>query len=122
MKRAAIAAALALQGCSLMPITVMSDKPVAGWPKLKVIEHIVPAAQMRDACVKYTAIGSSPMACAEFNLFRRECHIWVAADFPSQHLIDHERGHCEGRPHVGDSSREQMEALVAFWRSKVTRR
>ena len=102
------------------PVSLMSDKPVEGWPQLTVIEHRVSTVQMRDVCIKYAGAFSSPMACSEFNLFRRECHVWVSAEFPSESLLQHERGHCAGLPHVGDSSRAQMEAMVAFWKEKTT--
>ena len=102
------------------PVTLMSDTPVEGWPQLTVIEHRVSNVEMRDVCVKYAGAFSSPMACSEFNLFRRECHIWVSAEFPTESLLEHERGHCAGFPHAGDSSRAYMEQMVAFWKEKTT--
>ena len=104
----------------LSPVAVMSDTPVEGWPKLQVIPHYVSTVEMRDVCVKYAGPLSSPMACSEFNLFRRECHVWLSVDFPSESLREHEEGHCEGRPHIGDGSRAQMEEMVRFWKEKTT--
>ena len=103
MKRlpgATLAAAL-LAGCN----TMIDHEKVEDWPQLAVYEHYVPNLQMRDRCVKYTPIGASPLACAEFNFVERRCDIWYSAEFPpSQAVIDHERMHCAGYDHVGEKT------------------
>jgi hypothetical protein len=95
--------------CSVM----MGHEPVAGWPQLEVVEHHVPHAQMRDRCAKYVAFGSSPEACAEFDLANRKCHIWFSSDFPPQpFVVEHERMHCAGYDHAGSTS---MAAYLEYW-------
>ena len=95
----AVVCVLVLGGCS-----VVGHVKVEGWPDLKIIEHRVPTAEMRDRCVQYADALSSPMACMEFSLWRGECHIWLSADFPSDSLLEHERLHCRGFDHVGGNT------------------
>lgn len=107
MKRRA-ANLLLFLGISLLQAactTVDSHQKVEGWPLLTVHEHHVPHSVMRDRCVKYTAFGSYPEACAEFNLATRRCDIWFSADFPpSKAMVEHERLHCAGYDHVGETN------------------
>jgi hypothetical protein len=97
---------LLLGGC-----TTIGHQKVEGWPQLTVIEHHVPHYVMRDRCVKYAPWGTSPEACAEFNLEARTCNIWFSADFPPPPaFVKHERMHCEGYDHVGET---QMRDFLA---------
>jgi hypothetical protein len=99
----AVLAALAA-GCS-----AVGHHRVEGWPKLEIVEHYVPHAEMRDRCVRYVGWGMEPAACAEFDLARGKCHIWFSADFPPQKfIIDHERLHCAGYDHVGSTAMERF--------------
>ncbi|HUF81352.1 MAG TPA: hypothetical protein VMN03_09475 [Burkholderiales bacterium] len=89
--------------------TVIDHQRVAGWPQLEVIETYVPHAQMLERCVRYTAFGMSPAACAEFNLGAGKCTIWYSADFPpSKLIVEHERLHCRGYDHIGESTMAQL--------------
>ena len=103
MKRHAVAAILFplfLGAC-----TTIGHEKVEGWPQLTVVEHYVPHHVMRDRCVKYTPFGSSPEACAEFNLAELRCDLWFSADFPPpKAFIEHERMHCQGYDHVGETN------------------
>ena len=94
--------------------TTIGHEKVEGWPKLTVIEHYVPHHEMRDRCVKYTAWGASPEACAEFNLVERRCDIWFSADFPPPPaFVKHERMHCDGYDHEGETNmRDFLRAYV----------
>lgn len=99
MNRALLAAAVLCAGC-----TTIGHEKVEGWPKLTVVEHYVPHHVMRDRCVKYAPWGASPEACAEFNLETRSCDIWLSADFPPPaSFLKHERMHCEGFDHTGET-------------------
>jgi hypothetical protein len=90
--------------------TVVGHTKVRGWPELKVVEHHVPEAQMRDRCARYMGFGTSPQACTEFYLKLGQCHIWFSADFPPpRHVVEHERLHCRGYDHIGGST---MQALA----------
>jgi len=85
--------------------TIIGHEKVEGWPRLTVVEHYVPHHVMRDVCVKYTPFGASPEACAEFNLVERRCDLWFSADFPPPAaFVKHERMHCEGYDHVGETN------------------
>jgi hypothetical protein len=95
--------------CSVM----MGHEPVAGWPQLEIVEHHVPHATMRDRCAKYVGFGSSPEACAEFDIANRKCHIWFSSDFPPQpFVVEHERLHCKGYDHAGSTN---MAAYLEYW-------
>lgn len=88
-----------LAGC-----TVIGHEKVEGWPKLNVVEHYVPHAEMRDHCVGATPWWGSPEACADINLLTETCDLWFSADFPPQaFIVKHERMHCDGYDHVGDT-------------------
>lgn len=88
--------AVVLAGCASI-----GHERVEGWPELTVYEHYVPHHVMRDKCVKYTPMGTSPEACAEFDFFNKRCDIWYSADFPpTQAVIKHERLHCAGYDHL----------------------
>lgn len=96
----------------LLPLLVLlategaiDHERVEGWPKLEIVEHHVPHAVMRTRCMPYVGFGMSPVACAEFDLVARRCDVWFSADFPpSRSTIEHERLHCEGHDHPGDTT------------------
>ena len=116
MKRLAawLVTLLYLSACTVID----GHQKVEGWPKLTVREHYVPHWQMRDHCVKYTPWWGSPEACAEFNLQARTCDIWFSADFPPpQAFIEHERMHCEGYDHIGDT--EMRDFLARYNASRA---
>ena len=103
-----------LAGCT----TIDSHERVEGWPKLEIVEHYVPHAEMRDRCVKYVGFGMSPEACAEFDLVARKCHIWFSADFPpTRAIVEHERLHCRGFEHIGENA---MSGFLAAWRASLS--
>jgi hypothetical protein len=96
---------LALLAVLLAGCTAIGHERVAGWPRLEIVEHHVPHAEMRDRCARYTGFGMSPEACAEFDLVNRKCHIWYSADFPPQpFIVEHERLHCAGYDHAGSKA------------------
>jgi len=103
--------------------TIIGHQKVEGWPRLKVVEHYVPHHVMRDRCVKYTPWGSSPEACAEFNLAERRCDLWFSADFPPpKAFIEHERLHCAGYDHVGSTNmRDFLAGYLASQRELIAR-
>ena len=82
----------------------MDHERVEGWPELAIIEHRVPAPAMLERCRKYAGFGSVPLACAEFNLVLRRCDIWLSKSFALSALIEHERLHCRGYDHVGETN------------------
>jgi hypothetical protein len=88
-------------GCS----TIDTHERVAGWPQLKLVEHYVPDDVMRARCSKYVSFGFLPEACSEFYFDSGECHVWYNADYrPPQFVIEHERLHCQGYDHPGEST------------------
>ena len=115
MTRTAVTLLFLLSGCGLVP-TINSSEPVAGWPTLIISEHRVSSLEMRNVCAKYASDPlATVMACSLFNLPRRECHIYVDADFFSPAILAHEVGHCNGYPHLFDGTRAQMERMVAMF-------
>ena len=107
----AIVLVLALAGC-----TSIGHGRVGDWPELKIVEHYVPHAEMRDRCGKYVSAVSSPEACAEFRFAESRCDIWYSRDFlPSRAVLAHERGHCNGIDHGGE---ESMQGMLSAWRTR----
>jgi len=106
-------------GCS-----AIGGEPVAGWPALRIVEHHVPDAAMRDRCAKYVGFGMIPEACAEFHFDAGECHVWHSADFPPpKYVIEHEREHCLGYEHAGeDALREILARYRAAGRRQTAER
>ena len=96
--------------------TTIGHEKIDGWPPLQVVEHYVPHNVMRDRCVKYAPWGMSPEACAEFNLAERRCDLWFSADFPPpQFFVAHERMHCQGYDHTGET---MMRDFLAQYNAK----
>lgn len=111
----AVLVVLLAAGCA----TIDRHHRVPGWPKLEIVEHYVPHAEMRQRCAKYVGFGMSPVACAEFDLVNRRCHVWYSADArPSRYIQEHERMHCDGYDHVGSNGMQQMLNLHAARQSQ----
>ena len=110
MRTGLLLLAAALSGC-----TVIGHEKIEGWPALEMVEHYVSHKEMRDRCGKYTGPFSSPEACAEFNLETKRCDIWYSADFPPpQFVVEHERLHCSGVDHIGET---EMRDFFTRWRA-----
>ena len=84
--------------------TTVGHEKVEGWPELAIVEHRVSAGEMYDRCKKYVAFGMLPMACAEFNLATKRCDIWLMENFAPRSVVEHERLHCQGHDHVGETA------------------
>ena len=101
---------LLLSGCSMM---IDGHSKVEGWPQLRVVEHFVPDAEMRERCGHGVPWYGSPIACAELRFSSSECHIIHSKDFPPEEAIRmHEIWHCLGYSHPGDDS---MAKYLARW-------
>lgn len=104
MQRLFVLLAALLAACA-----TVDHERVEGWPKLEIVEHYVPRAEMQDRCVRYVGFGMAPEACAEFDLATRKCHIWYSADSPPLSFVrKHERLHCAGYDHVGSTAMQQF--------------
>ena len=90
-------------------MTSIGHEKVAGWPELAVVEHYLPHKLMVSRCARW-ANGLTPLACAEFDFAAARCDIFYSAEHrPSRELVAHERLHCIGYDHVGDTAmREQL--------------
>jgi hypothetical protein len=101
-----------LAGCSAL------GPGIEDWPELAVHEHYVPHAEMRSRCAAFAAFGAPPMACAEINFAQRRCDIWFSAALPqSAYVRKHERLHCAGHDHEGEST---LREALAGWRSRLS--
>lgn len=113
MKRAAlILSFLLLNAC-----TTVGHEKVEGWPELAIREHHVSAGEVYERCSKYVAFGMIPLACAEFNLGTRRCDIWYIDGLATRSVVEHERLHCQGHDHVGETG---MRDFLARYRASVT--
>ena len=108
---AAAGVATFLGGCS----TIDPQNRVEGWPDLQVTEFRVAYEEMRSRCDRYVAFGMIPLACAEFNLNARSCHIWLDRDYAPAHIVEHERMHCSGHDHFGST---HMADMYKQWSSR----
>lgn len=90
---------LALIGGLTSCSTIAHASVPAGWPDLKVTEHKVSFSEMYSRCKKYVGFGDIPFACAEWNFDESWCRIYYVFDW----TLEHEREHCKGKSHVGDS-------------------
>ena len=96
---------LLVPGCT----TIDEHHKVAGWPQLQVVEHYVPDDAMRSRCAKYVAFGMLPEACSEFDFNRGVCDVWYSKDYPpAGYVVRHERLHCQGYDHPGDTTLEDI--------------
>lgn len=93
-----------LLAASLAACSTVGHEKVEGWPELMIVEHRVSAAQMYERCRKYVGFGMLPMACAEFNLATRRCDIWLVEGLAPRSIVEHERLHCKGHDHVGETA------------------
>jgi hypothetical protein len=111
---AAAAAGAAAAGCA-----GIGHEKVAGWPRLVVVEHYVPHAEMRSRCSRYVVrFGARPLACAQFDFAAGRCDIWYSAELGRRpDLIEHERLHCAGYDHPGEQAMKRM--LAAWHRQQV---
>lgn len=100
-------AALPLSGCMLM---IDSHVRVPGWPELKIVEHHVSEAGLREQCARFAPPLTTPAACTQFHFALREAHIYVSKDFPSPRFLAHERLHAAGYDHPGSTS------MAGLWR------
>jgi hypothetical protein len=88
-----------LAGCA-----VIGREPVAGWPELTIVEHRVSAAQVRARCSKYAGPALLVLGCAEFHLAARRCDIWLIERLSPSFVVEHERLHCRGYDHAGETA------------------
>jgi hypothetical protein len=101
--------AFALLSATLPGCTVMDHHTrVPGWPELKVVEHHVANAEMRDRCSRFVSPFMTTEGCTLFYLDRSEAHIYVSKDFPSQWVLEHERLHAAGYDHIGSNAMRRM--------------
>jgi hypothetical protein len=89
---------------------------IEDWPQLVVHEHYVARPVLLERCKKYAAFGSPPVACAEVNFAAGRCDIWLSAGAaPAAQVLKHERLHCAGHDHEGEST---LREALAGWRSR----
>ena len=105
MRRALVLLAALLPACA----TIDDHERVVGWPELEVVEHYVPEREMQERCRRYVGFGMVPLACAEFDLAARKCHIWYSAESLRLKFVrEHERLHCAGYDHIGSTSMQRF--------------
>jgi hypothetical protein len=102
---------ISLSGCAV----INQHQRVAGWPDLKVVEHHVSHEEMRARCTRFVAPYMSPEGCTLFYLDQAEAHIYVSKDFPSRHVLEHERLHAAGYDHIGS---DNMKRVLARWKER----
>jgi len=95
-----------LPACSTMTHT---ESP-PDWPALEVIEHKVSVIDVQKKCFKYlTPVAAAlslglTLGCAEVDFAARTCTIYIARGENDPGIIEHERDHCAGKDHPGDTT------------------
>lgn len=100
MKRAALALLL-LSGCSVMDY---SRAPPSDWPALTVTVERMAFGPLQAKCGGNLFV--QVLACPWVNFTARTCVIYTSTD--DEAVLDHERDHCRGYNHVGDSRVSDM--------------
>ena len=108
-----IALSAALAGCSVID----KHERVPGWPDMKIVEHHVAHAEMRDRCARFVSLFSNPEGCTLFYFDRSEAHIYVSKEFPTPWILQHERLHAAGYDHIGSKS---MLRMLESWKARKT--
>lgn len=80
----------------------MTDKPIEGWPELKVSRHKVGLGEIQELCGKHLTamqflISPIQVACAVVYFAKKLCDIYYIADV----FLPHEEDHCRGKDHNG---------------------
>jgi hypothetical protein len=107
---------LLLSGCATRLVSIdYSNPPPADWPRL---EEKIAYVQMEDLAKFCGPKPSSAYAagCTVAHFGYKTCYIYLASRDPA--LLAHERWHCKGYDHVGDTNRSRN----AWERYKATAR
>lgn len=121
MKTLVLALAIMLSGCATF--IDQHKEPPADWPLLKVTEHRLDMWPLIKQCYPSVSLmmkllGGFANACAWINLQEMTCDIYVhTAATESDPTLIHEREHCQGRDHFGDST---LADLWANWKARMT--
>lgn len=90
--------------CLLLVFTAhaqpMQPERVQDWPALDVRFYIVPAEQVQAVCPPFTRGCAIPL------FKRRECMVVLSED--GEMLKHHERLHCYGFDHIGESTMRDL--------------
>lgn len=97
--------AAALTGCTVMD---QHSAPPPDWPALVVREHADSCPAMIARCWPYLSLpmrlmGGIPLGCAEVRFAEGTCDIYTCGLSPAG-VLAHERLHCRGYDHIGDST------------------
>src|SRR3990167_2186056 len=107
MKQLIFSLSFLLVGCA----TTIDNhtSPPLDWPKLTIVENYVPVGILYEKCYKYVPewmkwLGAIVEGCAEMDFKANTCTIWVRdSGFADTNILTHERLHCQGYDHIGDS-------------------
>lgn len=91
----------------LVGCTTFGGEPeqIANWPKLRIIEHRVTAAEASAACQQYAPWWGTAHGCAIF--YPTECHVWASLGTFENEIVAIERDNCNGRARP-------------YWRARLT--
>lgn len=89
---------ISLVGCTFYGTPVK----VENWPDLRLVEHRVSQAKVKEMCAQYTPWWGTVGGCAIY--YRDECHVWAADEW----VAAIERDHCSG-------------LAMPYWKEEVER-
>jgi hypothetical protein len=94
--------AILLCGCTTLRPLDLSITPPDDWPVKDVqIQYLEPGT-VPPMCAQYANHTNS---CAVVNFRTGVCYIYLTTKSPE--VLEHERGHCNGYDHVGDTNRSR---------------
>ena len=120
MKNFVIALAIFLAGCATF--IDQHKEPPADWPLLTVREHRLDLWPLIKQCYPSVStfmklLGGFANACAWIDLRAMTCDIYVhSASAEDDPILAHEREHCDGKDHFGDST---LANLWAAWKERM---
>lgn len=102
----AVLACLLVAACATL---IDEHKPAPiGWPQdIQIRDNVVSVWEVQKRCyhavpLGWKLLGGFAMACGEVNFVNNTCDIWRVYD-ASPELIEHERQHCMGKSHPGET-------------------
>lgn len=97
----------------LLPLSVHAAPP-PDWPKLDERVYTLSAEAVTRTCWHIPQPPRGEPACAVISFERRTCDIYVTESRRKAMYIAHERTHCAGEDHPGEST---LRDAWDFWRN-----
>jgi hypothetical protein len=96
-----------LCGCATKLVDIdYSNPPPDDWPKLEERVTYGTVEEVQDWCLMPAAVRKNAFNCALLYFQHGVCMIYLTHR-PIQGALEHERAHCRGYDHIGDTNRSR---------------